>query len=83
MGKLISKVEYLNKIYSKEIAKINEYINGLNKDYLVEYDDEIFIPFNDIFDIPEKHYGLECIHIGELLREQGWNVEITNEEYHC
>jgi len=77
MAKIVSKTEVLNNFYSKEIEKINEFINKCVKDNLGG-GSSIVIPFNDIFDVPEKHYGSECINIAKLMREQGWDVEIID-----
>ena len=77
MTEIIRKSDVLNKIYSKEIEKINNSIREVATDSYRE-NGVIFITFNEIFEVPEKANGTDCINIAELLRKNGWKVEISN-----
>jgi hypothetical protein len=76
MTELINKKDALSKIFSSEIAKINEFIESDGASQLHEFG-RITINLEDIFGKDIKNDDVELM--ADLLEEYGWDVDIETD----
>jgi hypothetical protein len=78
MAELIKRYDALSKIYSSEIAKINEFIESDGAVQLREFG-RIFIKVDSVFGKDIKDDDVKFIT--DLLEEYGWDVELKADSF--
>jgi hypothetical protein len=76
MAELITKTEFFNKLYTKEIEEFNALLNTLSEQY--NEIGEIIIHVNEDLTTTSEGFVIGLI---DELEAAGWYVQLGNEQY--